>query len=410
MTLILIPLSYLLLALLFHSINFAQSVKKVLISGFGGQHDIYVEDAFKLGYASYDGTPFEGSILRYYDTQIVNSLNHARDNGYEMLIRSTTGIQSAVYYAPDYPGVQIVMPAGSNSYRLIFSGDIVSCPVVVCGAGDDVNETGYKIEFFSHDPITIEPDYSSYSNGYIAGQLAFLANYLGMSLQDTRLFTRQVISGGAAPDFYDGYGKIDVDQVIRATLPVELIAFNANSFASEVLLNWETATEENNYGFEVERRFPKDSDADGESEWSKIGFIEGNGNSNSTKYYSFSDKNPPEGRLLYRIKQIDLDGRYSYSESVEIDYSGAKEFALEQNYPNPFNPTTNISFKLGEAAKVTVRIFNAIGEEVAELVNRTMEAGRHSVLFDAGGLPSGTYFCRMNSGGFAKTTKLLLIK
>ncbi len=188
-------------------------------------------------------------------------------------------------------------------------------------------------------------------------------------------------------------------------LPVELGMFSANVIKNKVALTWETATEKNNYGFEIERAV-----LEGDKSFEIIGFVEGNGNSNSLKTYSFIDSNPVDGKAVYRLKQIDYDGKYEYSKEIEVVYEAVKEFALEQNYPNPFNPTTNISFKLAESGKVSVKIFNAIGQEVAELVNRTMEAGRHEVTFNASELPSGAYFCRMRSGNFTKTSKMLLIK
>ncbi len=187
-------------------------------------------------------------------------------------------------------------------------------------------------------------------------------------------------------------------------LPVELTAFSASASEGKIALTWETTTERNNYGFEIERALSE------EKAFEKIGFVEGYGNSNSIKTYSFADSNPAEGKAFYRLKQIDFDGKYEYSKEIELTYESVKEFALEQNYPNPFNPTTNISFKLAVSGKVNVKIYNSIGQEVAELVNRTMEAGKHEVTFNASNLPSGTYFCRMTAGSFTKTSKMLLIK
>ncbi len=218
-----------------------------------------------------------------------------------------------------------------------------------------------------------------------------------------------VYSGGQA--YADGNPMSMFDFIFRAkivdALPVELASFEVTRSNVNVTMNWETATELNNYGFEVERASLSTAT---EKNYEKIGFVEGNGNSNSVKSYSFIDSKPVEGKAVYRLKQIDLDGKYEYSKEIEVSYQIVKEFALAQNYPNPFNPTTNISFKLAESGKVSVKIFNAIGQEVAELVNKTMEAGSHEVTFNASELPSGAYFCRMNAGGFTKTSKMLLIK
>ncbi len=191
------------------------------------------------------------------------------------------------------------------------------------------------------------------------------------------------------------------------SLPVELSSLTATIVKGKIALSWETITEENNHGFEIERAALETGK---DKIYEKIGFIEGNGNSNSVKVYSFTDSKPVEGKIVYRLKQIDFDGKYEYSKEIEVSYESVKEFSLDQNYPNPFNPTTNISFKLAESGKVSIKIFNAIGQEVAELVNKTMEAGRHEVTFNASNLPSGTYFCQMRAGSFTKTSKMLLIK
>ncbi len=194
-------------------------------------------------------------------------------------------------------------------------------------------------------------------------------------------------------------------ELTTTVLPVELSSFSCSMVEGKVALSWETVTERNNHGFEIERASVEKGKA-----FEKIGFVEGNGNSNSVKVYSFIDNKPEEGNVIYRLKQIDFDGKYEYSKEIEVSYEAVKEFSLDQNYPNPFNPTTNISFKLAESGKVRIKIFNAIGQEVAELVNRTMEAGIHNVTFNASNLPSGTYFCKMTAGSFTKTSKMLLIK
>ncbi len=198
-------------------------------------------------------------------------------------------------------------------------------------------------------------------------------------------------------------------------LPVELVGFTARISNNKVILNWETVSEINNYGFDIERSSYlhssfSNSNTKSRLLFEKIGFVEGNGNSNSSKYYSFVDDNPMKSNAIYRLKQIDFDGKYEYSAEIEVNYKVVYEFALSQNYPNPFNPKTNISFKLAERGKVSIKIFNAIGQEVAELVNKPMEAGKHEVTFNASNLPSGAYFCRMTAGNFTKTSKMLLIK
>ncbi len=196
-------------------------------------------------------------------------------------------------------------------------------------------------------------------------------------------------------------------------LPVELISFTVISHRSFVELNWRTAAEMNNYGFEIERctavnRFLEGS---GSLVWSKAGFVEGNGTTNAPKEYSFIDKNLSAGNYSYRLKQIDRDGKFEYSQSVEVTIIGTpKEFTLEQNYPNPFNPSTMINYQLPITNHVTLKVYNAIGREVATLVNEEKEAGLYSAMFDAKNLSSGIYFAKLQYDEKYQLKKMLLLK
>ena len=200
-------------------------------------------------------------------------------------------------------------------------------------------------------------------------------------------------------------------------LPVELTSFNATVKGNSVNLSWETATEVNNYGFQVQRKKIKD---ESEEEWEDIGFVQGNGTTNSPKYYEFTDFELPNSETVsYRLKQIDNDGTYSYSKTITVDLTTItdvngnelpKVYSLSQNYPNPFNPTTTIKFGLPEAGFVDLRVFNMLGEEVAQLVSNEMRAGYHEVNFDASNLSSGMYIYKLTSGKFAQTKKLMLLK
>ncbi len=190
-----------------------------------------------------------------------------------------------------------------------------------------------------------------------------------------------------------------------AGLPVELTSFNAAIRNGLVDLKWETATEVNNYGFEVER---KSADA----EWNKIGFVEGHGSTNSPKFYSFSDKPQGNGKISYRLKQIDNDGKYEYSPVVEVLVDNLPNgFVLEQNYPNPFNPETSIRFALKTDTKATIKVYNTLGAEVATLFDGTAEAGRYyDVKFSGNDLSSGFYIYKLVAGDFVSVKKMLLMK
>ncbi|NOX18389.1 MAG: T9SS type A sorting domain-containing protein [Chlorobi bacterium] len=207
--------------------------------------------------------------------------------------------------------------------------------------------------------------------------------------------------------------------ITSTPLPVELTSFTAKPQNGGVLLNWQTATEVDNYGFEIERAIdndPASSNNDyAETSWEKIGFVQGHGNSNSTKSYSFADDEPLSGKIQYRLKQIDTDGSFEYSDVVEVAVNAPAKFELSQNYPNPFNPTTTIKFTLPSNSVVKLNVYNALGEKAAELVNKEMEAGYHKINFDASGLTSGVYFYVMqaethNGASFTDAKKLVLMK
>jgi hypothetical protein len=194
-------------------------------------------------------------------------------------------------------------------------------------------------------------------------------------------------------------------------LPVELTSFTADVIKNSVELNWQTATEVNNYGFEVQR-----SASSGQrSDWEKIGFVEGHGNSNSRKEYSFVDKNPQSGKVQFRLKQIDTDGRFEYSDIVEVNIDSLSKFELSQNYPNPFNPTTTIKYAIpksvnGHQSLVRLSVYDVLGNEVATLVNKRQAPGNYSIKFDASKLSSGIYFYRLQNGSFVVTKKMILLR
>jgi hypothetical protein len=194
------------------------------------------------------------------------------------------------------------------------------------------------------------------------------------------------------------------ENIINAPLPVELTSFTSKLLNDKVQLNWVTKTEVNNYGFNVERRINED-------EWNTIGFVEGDGTTTESKEYSFSDKDIYTGvkEFQYRLKQIDNDGSFEYSEVLEVEIVPA-QFELFQNYPNPFNPNTTIRFSLPEATQLKITIYNMLGELVDTIADGTYEAGYHKVTFDASNLSSGAYIYRIESPAFVQVKKMVLIK
>ena len=206
------------------------------------------------------------------------------------------------------------------------------------------------------------------------------------------LFSIQLFAGIGV-----GYSTVGV-------LPVELTSFTAKQSAGNVELSWVTATEVNNFGFDLER-----AGAGKDAVWMKIGFISGHGNSTSPNNYSFTDNKPLSGKSQYRLKQLDNNGAFKYSKTVEIAAVILK-YDLAQNYPNPYNPSTIITYSIPTSSNVIVTVYNMLGELIKTLVNENQEAGIYKVNFDAGSLSNGVYFYKIQAGNFASTKKMLLLK
>ena len=192
------------------------------------------------------------------------------------------------------------------------------------------------------------------------------------------------------------------------SIPVELTSFTASVVDGNVVLNWITATELNNSGFEVQKAVTLS--AEKRQTWEAIGFVNGNGTSTETHTYSFADQNPVAGKSYYRLKQIDFDGSFEYSNIVEVDLTLPIEFSLEQNYPNPFNPATSIQYTISSKQNVQLLVYNVLGKEIATLVNEEKPAGNYKVNFDASKLSSGVYFYQLQAGSFVETKKMILIR
>ncbi len=194
-------------------------------------------------------------------------------------------------------------------------------------------------------------------------------------------------------------------------LPVELASFTAFVDKNNVDLKWTTSTEINNSGFDIERKLT------GSNEWTKVAFIEGNGNSNEPKNYSFVDKNLATGKYNYRLKQIDYNGNFEYHNlNSEVNVGIPSKFDISQNYPNPFNPATRINYDLPIDSKVSLKLYDMLGREVYSAVNNELNtAGYYTVQLNLGSLSSGTYFYRIIATGingqeFVTTKKMQLLK
>jgi photosystem II stability/assembly factor-like uncharacterized protein len=195
--------------------------------------------------------------------------------------------------------------------------------------------------------------------------------------------------------------------VIRMTytsgIPVELTYFTASIENGAVVLIWETATELNNHLFEIERRTEK-------TEYRTIGYVEGAGTTTEPRTYKYLDRTAERGINFYRLKQIDYNGTFKYSDEIEVNAIGSISFSLEQNYPNPFNPSTTINYSIKEKGFVTLKVFDILGNEVKTLVNDEQDAGSYKFNFDASSFSSGIYFYALKAGEFFSTKKMILLK
>jgi hypothetical protein len=191
--------------------------------------------------------------------------------------------------------------------------------------------------------------------------------------------------------------------VVGLVIPVELTAFNASVNENEVRLDWTTATELNNLGFEIQRK-----SVDGQYE--SLGFVNGKGTTTEVNNYSFTDNKVDAGNYTYRLMQKDYDGSFAYSQEVEVEIDLPLAYALEQNYPNPFNPTTTIGYSIPEDNLVTIRLYDVLGNEVITLVNEQKPAGKYEMLYNASNIASGVYYYQITSGSFTQTRKLMLMK
>jgi photosystem II stability/assembly factor-like uncharacterized protein len=185
------------------------------------------------------------------------------------------------------------------------------------------------------------------------------------------------------------HGRGVYEAFIDFTIPVELESFTASKDVNKIILSWETATETNNYGFEIERKLKN-------QDWVKLGFVDGKGTTAKNQSYQFSDDYSflaYEGKILYRLKQIDYDGTYDYSKQIYVDVTFIpEEFYVSQNYPNPFNPSTTIEYSLPSESNVRISIYNSVGQEIEKLVSSVQQQGIHKIVWDASKFASGIYF------------------
>ena len=271
----------------------------------------------------------------------------------------------------------------------------------VCVVNDQIYLIGGAVSEFAPTAAVemYDPDTDTW---WIKSNMPAASAFLSCAVVNDKIY---VFEG--TPDWSTGGSKVweydpSSDPVTLPT-PVELTSCTASSNGKEVTLNWTTATELNNQGFEVQRKF-------GSNDFITVGSAKGHGTTTSPNQYSYVDKLVDPGKYFYRLKQINYSGTFEYSDEIEVVVRVLDKFTLEQNYPNPFNPTTTIGYVLQEKGNTKLTLLNALGEELAILVNEDQEKGFHKVEINGSNLTSGVYFYQLHAGSFIETKKMILMR
>jgi hypothetical protein len=333
--------------------------------------------------------PYSGNLIQYFD--------YLSDSSFFNVPVGLEKIRMIVSYngTLSVPQYQVLSPNGGDT---LYIGQIYNINFWLSGT------PGLGIYFSSNTGNTWE---------LIAGVPA-LPTYYEWTVPNVISDSCLIMVGGY-PCVYD---VSDTFFVIVEPVPVELLSFSSSVVDDDVTLNWTTATETNNSGFSIERRqvFSQQSTL-GNEEWKVITFVNGRGTTTEPQTYSFIDLNLSAGKYQYRLKQIDFDGTFEYSNIVEAIIFSPAVFSLEQNYPNPFNPTTTIKYSipfvethLDASLLTTLKVYDILGNQVATLVNEEKSAGSYQVEFNASTLASGIYFYQLKYEGLTLTKKMLMIK
>ncbi|RPI65033.1 MAG: T9SS C-terminal target domain-containing protein [Ignavibacteriales bacterium] len=219
--------------------------------------------------------------------------------------------------------------------------------------------------------------------------ISWIFNYTALTEGwDTLYSTGNSVNGNGIPtgDEWNFGEKFPV--FVTPPVPVELVSFTLKPIEKGINVTWITASELNNKGFEVQRSIDKEN-------FLTAGFVNGNGTTTETSSYIFTDTPEKPGLYYYRLKQIDFDGTFSYSNVVSSEFI-INSFLLSQNYPNPFNPATNISFSLPSDGNLALKIYDLKGELIEVLAEGFISQGNHSLKWDAASFPSGIYFYQVN--------------
>lgn len=304
--------------------------------------------------------------------------------------------EMSIWQIPEDPNISTLV-AGKRVWKLMIPGVEYEASTIISSTGNGTRLGRFRISTSA----------SSFSNS----RPNLIWNFNSIYGLETKVYHNNYI-----PPFYYCMWEVTTpsthfNNLSNPILPVELVSFRANVINDKkVLLEWSTATETNNYGFEVQRKILSRQSAVSDNEFEKIGFVEGSRNSSSTKHYSFVDNQLNGGnKFAYRLKQIDHDGTFSYSSIQEVELTLSK-YELTQNYPNPFNPATTIEYSLPQASDVSLTLYNLLGEKVKDIVDEYKESGIYKVDFDASNIASGSYIYILRANGNTISKKMIILR
>jgi hypothetical protein len=246
------------------------------------------------------------------------------------------------------------------------------------------------------NPGTGSSDHASFWNkGF--GAILLIESYYGGDFNAYYHTTNDLITHYNQPYYLKmsqtALGTVSTLANVTGIVPVELVSFSGTAMQEGITLNWSTASELNNLGFEVERSLD-------ENGFITIGFVNGVGTSTETHYYSFIDRShfANKSRIKYRLKQVDFDGSFEYSNVIEVEVYTPLAFQLDQNYPNPFNPSTKIEYTIPTDGYTELKVYDIMGNSITTLVSGAKPAGSYEIIFNASDIPSGVYFYTLTSG------------
>ncbi len=371
--------------------NFTLQYNSILIYG----ESLSSASSFGFGVAN----PTTGSGNWYLMCNIIHNIRTSLSGSSDHLALKILGNNS--YANLDYNNYYVL---ASNPYIGLWGSTLVSnIQQWKTITGRDVHSISKNVNFVSNTDLHL--------TGSSLGDTDLIGTPISSILTD--------IDGESRHQFYPYMGA---DENTEFPLPVELISFNADKDVNIVNLSWTTVTETNNKGFQVERKKACTEIVEVEkgNSFEAVGFVNGKGTSTELNYYSFKDENLSPGKYKYRLKQIDFNGSFEYSNEIEVEIAVPDKFALYQNYPNPFNPTTKIKYSIPSLAlrervsegrvRVLLKVYDILGNEITTLVNEEKSPGVYEVEFNASQLPSGVYFYRLRAGGYDMAKKLIFMK